>query len=92
MDLFLISTAVEKVALNFGKPEQRFIDRFSAHAAKAAQVQSRVKMLEKQERIEPPKRRRVMKFDFRSPQRSGEDVVALKGVRKSFGARTMASS
>ena len=69
--------------------EQRFIDRFSAHAAKAAQVQSRVKMLEKQERIEPPKTRRVMKFDFRSPQRSGEDVATLKGVSKSFGARTI---
>jgi ATPase subunit of ABC transporter with duplicated ATPase domains len=69
--------------------EQRFIERFTAHAAKAAQVQSRVKMLEKQERIEPPKKRRVMKFDFRSPQRSGEDVVALKGVHKSFGKRTI---
>jgi ATPase subunit of ABC transporter with duplicated ATPase domains len=46
-------------------------------------------MLEKQERIEPPKKRRVMKFDFRSPQRSGEDVVALKGVHKSFGKRTI---
>jgi ATPase subunit of ABC transporter with duplicated ATPase domains len=69
--------------------EQRFIDRFTAHAAKAAQVQSRVKMLEKQERLEPPKKRRAMKFDFRSPQRSGEDVVQLKGVTKSFGARTI---
>jgi ATPase subunit of ABC transporter with duplicated ATPase domains len=69
--------------------EQRFIDRFSAHAAKAAQVQSRVKMLEKQERIELPKKRKVMKFDFRSPQRSGEDVVALKSVSKSFGTRTI---
>jgi ATPase subunit of ABC transporter with duplicated ATPase domains len=69
--------------------EQRFIDRFSAHAAKAAQVQSRVKMLEKQERIELPKKRKVMKFDFRSPQRSGEDVVAIKSVSKSFGRRTI---
>jgi ATPase subunit of ABC transporter with duplicated ATPase domains len=69
--------------------EQRFIDRFSAHAAKAAQVQSRVKMLEKQERVEPPKKRKAMKFDFRSPQRSGEDVVALKSVTKSFGTRTI---
>ena len=69
--------------------EQRFIERFTAHAAKAAQVQSRVKMLEKQERIEPPKKRRAMKFDFRSPQRSGEDVVALKHVSKSFGPRTI---
>ncbi|HYK03897.1 MAG TPA: ABC-F family ATP-binding cassette domain-containing protein [Thermoanaerobaculia bacterium] len=69
--------------------EQRFIDRFSAHAAKAAQVQSRVKMLDKQERIEPPKKRKAMKFDFRAPQRSGEDVVALKSVTKSFGSRTI---
>ncbi|HEX2834301.1 MAG TPA: ABC-F family ATP-binding cassette domain-containing protein [Thermoanaerobaculia bacterium] len=67
--------------------EQRFIDRFTAHAAKAAQVQSRIKMLEKQERVEPPKKRKAMKFDFRSPQRSGEDVVALKNVSKTFGAR-----
>src|SRR5687767_4156185 len=65
--------------------EQRFIDRFSAHAAKAAQVQSRVTMRDKQERVEPPKKRRVMKFDFRSPQRSGEDVVTIKGVKKAFG-------
>ncbi len=69
--------------------EQRFIDRFSAHAAKAAQVQSRVKMLEKQERVEPPKKRKVMKFDFRSPQRSGEDVVTISGVKKSFGQRAI---
>ncbi len=69
--------------------EQRFIDRFSAHAAKAAQVQSRVKMLEKQERLELPKKRKAVKFDFRSPQRSGEDVVALKSVSKSFGRRTI---
>jgi len=69
--------------------EQRFIERFTAHAAKAAQVQSRIKMLEKQERVEPPKKRRVMKFDFRSPQRSGEDVVQLSRVQKAFGARTI---
>jgi ATPase subunit of ABC transporter with duplicated ATPase domains len=69
--------------------EQRFIDRFTAHAAKAAQVQSRVKMLEKQERIEPPKKRKAMKFDFRSPQRSGEDVAMLKSVSKAYGTRTI---
>ncbi|HEV7764374.1 MAG TPA: ABC-F family ATP-binding cassette domain-containing protein [Thermoanaerobaculia bacterium] len=72
--------------------EQRFIDRFSAHAAKAAQVQSRVKMLEKQERIELPKKRKTVKFDFRSPQRSGEDVVAMKSVSKSYGPRTIYNS
>ena len=51
--------------------EQRFIDRFAAHAAKAAQVQSRVKALEKIEKIELPKKRRVVKFEFREPPRSG---------------------
>ena len=69
--------------------EQRFIERFSAHAAKAAQVQSRIKMLDKQERIEPPKKRRIVTFDFRAPQRSGEDVVMLSGVQKAFGTRTI---
>ena len=42
--------------------EQRFIDRFAAHAAKAAQVQSRVKALEKIEKVEPPKKRRVVEL------------------------------
>ena len=55
--------------------ERRFIERFAAHAAKAAQVQSRVKKLEKIEEIEAPRRRVVVKFDFRQPPRSGDDVV-----------------
>ena len=67
--------------------EQRFIDRFAAHAAKAAQVQSRVKALDKIEKLEPPKKRKTMKFDFRKPARSGDDVVTLKGVTKSYGKR-----
>src|SRR5712691_10372477 len=67
--------------------EQRFIDRFTAHAAKAAQVQSRIKMLDKQERLEPPKKRRAMRFDFRRPPRSGDDVATLAGVKKSFGPK-----
>jgi ATPase subunit of ABC transporter with duplicated ATPase domains len=69
--------------------EQRFIDRFAAHAAKAAQVQSRVKALDKIEKLEPPKKRKTMKFDFRKPSRSGDDVAVLKGVTKSFGKRTI---
>ncbi len=67
--------------------EQRFIDRFAAHAAKAAQVQSRVKALEKIEKIELPKKRRVVKFDFRAPPRSGDQVVTLEGVTKAYGRR-----
>jgi ATPase subunit of ABC transporter with duplicated ATPase domains len=67
--------------------EQRFIERFSAHAAKAAQVQSRVKALEKIEKIELPKKRQVVKFDFRKPPRSGEQVAVLEGVTKKYGRR-----
>jgi ATPase subunit of ABC transporter with duplicated ATPase domains len=69
--------------------EQRFIDRFAAHAAKAAQVQSRVKALDKIEKIELPKKRRVVRFDFRSPPRSGEQVLTLEGVRKAYGRRVI---
>ena len=69
--------------------EQRFIERFSAHAAKAAQVQSRVKALEKIEKIELPKKRQVVKFDFRRPPRSGDEVVTLEGVSKGFGKRVL---
>jgi ATPase subunit of ABC transporter with duplicated ATPase domains len=69
--------------------EQRFIERFSAHAAKAAQVQSRVKALEKIERIELPKKRQVVRFDFRRPPRSGEEVVALEAVSKRYGTRVV---
>jgi len=65
--------------------EQRFIDRFAAHAAKAAQVQSRVKALDKIEKIELPRKRRVVRFDFRQPQRSGDMVVGIENVSKAFG-------
>jgi ATPase subunit of ABC transporter with duplicated ATPase domains len=69
--------------------EQRFIERFAAHAAKAAQVQSRVKALEKIEKIELPKKRRIVKFDFREPPRSGEQVATLENVTKSYGRRVV---
>jgi len=69
--------------------EQRFIERFAAHAAKAAQVQSRVKALEKIEKIELPKRRRIVKFDFRQPPRSGEQVAVLDHVCKAYGRRVV---
>src|ERR671921_1683184 len=60
--------------------EQRFIERFAAHAAKAAQVQSRVKALDKIEKIELPKKRRVVKFEFRPPPRSGDQVAVIEDV------------
>ncbi|MBX3271933.1 MAG: ABC-F family ATP-binding cassette domain-containing protein [Sandaracinaceae bacterium] len=65
--------------------ERAFIDRFKARASHAAQVQSRVKKLDKIDKIEPPRRRRVIEFEFRQPPRSGDDVAVLEGVRKAYG-------
>jgi ATPase subunit of ABC transporter with duplicated ATPase domains len=69
--------------------EQRFIDRFRTHAAKAAQVQSRIKALDKIEKIELPKKRQVVKFEFRAPPRSGEQVVVIEDLHKRFGPRVI---
>jgi ATPase subunit of ABC transporter with duplicated ATPase domains len=69
--------------------EQRFIDRFRTHAAKAAQVQSRIKALDKIEKIELPKKRQVVKFEFRVPARSGEQVAVIEDVHKRFGPRVI---
>ena len=66
--------------------EQRFIERFKTHAAKAAQVQSRIKALDK---IELPKKRQVVKFDFRVPPRSGDQVAVIEGIHKSYGSRVI---
>ena len=67
--------------------EINFIERFKARASHAAQVQSRVKKLDKIERVEPPKRRQTVSFDFPPAPRSGDDVVILKNVHKSYGSR-----
>ncbi len=69
--------------------EQRFIERFKTHAAKAAQVQSRIKSLDKIEKIELPKKRQVVKFEFRVPARSGDQVAMVEGVSKSYGERSI---
>jgi ATPase subunit of ABC transporter with duplicated ATPase domains len=69
--------------------EIKFIERFKARASHAAQVQSRVKKLEKIDRVEPPRRRQTILFDFPPAPRSGEDVVTLKNVHKSYGSRTI---
>src|ERR1700754_3095123 len=67
--------------------EIKFIERFKARASHAAQVQSRVKKLEKIERVEPPKRRQTIAFEFLPAPRSGEDVVSLKNVHKRYGSK-----
>jgi ATPase subunit of ABC transporter with duplicated ATPase domains len=69
--------------------EIKFIERFKARASHAAQVQSRVKKLEKIARVEPPKRRQTVSFDFPPAPRSGEDVVSLKKVQKAYGNRSI---
>jgi ATPase subunit of ABC transporter with duplicated ATPase domains len=69
--------------------EIRFIERFRAQAAKAAQVQSRVKKLDKIDRIEPPRRLIEREFDFRKPSRSGDDVVKVSALRKAYGAKVV---
>ncbi len=69
--------------------EERFITRFERHVAKAAQVQSRIKKLDKIEKLEPPKRRVVRPFEMRPAPRSGNDVATLAGVSKRYGPRTI---
>ncbi|MDA8165757.1 MAG: ABC-F family ATP-binding cassette domain-containing protein [Desulfobacteraceae bacterium] len=64
--------------------EEEFIARFAARASHAAQVQSRVKKLEKIERIEIPAEQRVIRFEFAEPPRSGDDVLAIDGLAKSW--------
>jgi ATPase subunit of ABC transporter with duplicated ATPase domains len=69
--------------------EEAFIARFKARASHAAQVQSRVKKLEKIERVDPPRRRTKLRFDFPDAPRSGDDVANLQGVEKAYGKRTI---
>jgi ATPase subunit of ABC transporter with duplicated ATPase domains len=69
--------------------EQRFIERFKTHAAKAAQVQSRIKALDKIDKIELPKKRQAVKFDFRVPPRSGDQVAVIEDLHKSYGSRVI---
>jgi ATPase subunit of ABC transporter with duplicated ATPase domains len=87
------AVAAEQAAAQYARQqamlakEEAFIARFKARASHAAQVQSRVKKLDKIERVEPPRRRQVVQFDFPAPQRSGDDVVKLEGVTKGWGQR-----
>jgi ATPase subunit of ABC transporter with duplicated ATPase domains len=69
--------------------EIKFIERFKARASHASQVQSRVKKLEKIDRVEPPKRRQTVAFEFQPAPRSGDDVVNLKNVHKRYGGKVI---
>ena len=69
---------------------EQFIDRFRYKATKARQVQSRIKALDKLERIEEPGAApRALRFRFPAPPRSGRDVVRLDGVSKRYGDNTV---
>jgi ATPase subunit of ABC transporter with duplicated ATPase domains len=69
--------------------ESLFVERFKTHVAKAAQVQSRLKKLDKIEKIAEPRRIIEKKFEFRVPPRSGDDVVRLEGLTKAYGSRSI---
>ena len=69
--------------------ELKFIERFKARASHAAQVQSRVKTLEKIERVEPPRRRQTVAFEFAPAPRCGEDVATCRSVTKRYGSRSI---
>lgn len=69
--------------------ERRFIDRFKAQAAKAAQVQSRIKKLEKIDTLEPPKRQRTVQFEFATAPRSGDEVLKFDHVTKGYSEKKL---
>ena len=62
--------------------DEEFIAKFKARASHAAQVQSRVKKLEKIERVVVPEEEETIKFEFSVPPRGGDDVVIVKDLKK----------
>jgi ATP-binding cassette subfamily F protein 3 len=70
---------------------EAFINRFRAQATKAKQVQSRIKELEKIERIEIPPEEKTIHFSFPQPRASGRVVAECKGIAKVYGSKTVFS-
>jgi ATP-binding cassette subfamily F protein 3 len=71
------------------KKEMHFIERFRAKNTKATQVQSRIKRLEKMERVIVPRSTRKISFSFPEPRRSGHTVITLKGISKSYDSKAV---
>ena len=71
--------------------QMRFIDRFRSKARKATQVQSRLKQLEKVQRIELPRTTSKIRYSFPEPPRSGLEVISLTNVSKSYGENSVYS-
>ncbi len=69
--------------------QMRFIERFRAKARKASQVQSRLKQLEKVQRIELPRTTKKVRYSFPQPPRSGSEVISLTNVSKSYAENTV---
>ncbi|MCC6811235.1 MAG: ABC-F family ATP-binding cassette domain-containing protein [Deltaproteobacteria bacterium] len=69
--------------------EKAFIARFKARASHAAQVQSRVKKLEKIDLVEPPRREKRVLFEFVQPPRSGDEVAKVQKITKRYGSKTI---
>jgi ATP-binding cassette subfamily F protein 3 len=68
---------------------QAFIDRFRAKATKARQVQSRIRLLDKEEIVQVRQERATVRFRFPEAPRSGREVARLEGVCKGYGARSV---
>ena len=65
--------------------QMRFVERFRYKAQKASQVQSRLKQLEKVQRIQLPRATKRVHYSFPEPPRSGVEAICLTNVRKSYG-------
>jgi ATP-binding cassette subfamily F protein 3 len=76
-----IKSEFKKQQDNIAKDEE-FIARFKARASHAAQVQSRVKKLDKVDRVIVPTEEQTIDFEFAVPPRGGDDVVAIKNLKK----------
>ncbi|OFV96548.1 MAG: ABC transporter ATP-binding protein [Acidobacteria bacterium RIFCSPLOWO2_12_FULL_54_10] len=94
-DKYLKEKAERKAQLEAARRNQQerikhletFINRFRYQATKAKQVQSRIKELEKIERIELPPEERTIHFTFPQPPASGRAVMEFRGVAKSYGEK-----